>query len=490
MSQRTPGSMGPPSRPIDKPSDSAELNDVIAQSGVNLRDEESLLTASFGSRPGHESNAGTAHDVTPMTTTLRTPGSASGPPPRFALDELQQHAEPDLGHPSGSGSLSKRSVHYHEPLGDREERSRRQDLYEQRRREADHLLKPFLTVGGLLKILFSGGELRSKEGSPEILNRQPHGMPQARVKLGQPSLEGIRKILTLASMATQERMRGLLEESAALSIHRRSGSGGVVPTEWTSLAVPTSNHPEARGTFKTVGSHTENPLKRPFSASNPPTPDSDKMQSTTKNKVFPNVLVNHLRSAVSKDREIEEARFAKRAKRANQVPGSATSENASPATPGTPGSAITTGLLGERAPEVPQKKLTKKEQAKLANVRLDEAQQHRASNNTASFMLGGGASRFGKKGKYDWMNAGGGGSGNTTPGKIGPGGIGSNIPTPRPVGTSSPAPVHRTVTSNRRLGEWREIDEGMGIQVRDWTRVLETDGHDKRILVRSLTKLG
>ncbi len=200
------------------------------------------------------------------------------------------------------------------------------------------------------------------------------------------------------------------------------------------------------------------------------------------------MLAKNLRTVASQDRNIEEARLAKRAKRANNVPGSATSAKASPVTPGTPGSAATPGLLGERAPEVPQKKLTKKEQAKLANVKLDEAQQHRASNNTASFMLGGGGSRFGKKGKYDWMNAGARGSGSSTPGRIGPGGIGSNIPDPLSAGTSGPG--NHTMAGSKRFGEWREDHElGMGVQLRDWIRVLEADGHEKRHVVHALVNM-
>ena len=35
--------MGPPSRPNDKPTDVADLSDVLAGSGVDLREEEAAL---------------------------------------------------------------------------------------------------------------------------------------------------------------------------------------------------------------------------------------------------------------------------------------------------------------------------------------------------------------------------------------------------------------------------------------------------------------
>lgn len=37
------GSMGPPSRPNDKPTDMNELTDVLLGSGVDLREEEAAL---------------------------------------------------------------------------------------------------------------------------------------------------------------------------------------------------------------------------------------------------------------------------------------------------------------------------------------------------------------------------------------------------------------------------------------------------------------
>lgn len=42
------GTMGPPSRPVvERATDTTALTDVIVQSGIDIKDEEKYLTASF-----------------------------------------------------------------------------------------------------------------------------------------------------------------------------------------------------------------------------------------------------------------------------------------------------------------------------------------------------------------------------------------------------------------------------------------------------------
>lgn len=170
--------------------------------------------------------------------------------------------------------------------------------------------------------------------------------------------------------------------------------------------------------------------------------------------------------------------------------------------PGTPGSSSAGGgagggLFGERAPEVEPKKLSKKEQAKLQNARLDEAHQHRSANSTVSNFLGAGKSRFGKT--YSWMTAaaaagsptvpsrlntlGGGGGG----GRAG-GSLGSTAADNSPV--SAGGALGLSGNAGRRLGEWREDrDKGAGIQLRDWIRVLEDEPKERNSLIRAYGKL-
>lgn len=51
------------------------------------------------------------------------------------------------------------------------------------------------------------------------------------------------EMLALLSLATQERMRGLIEDAAALARERRVGSQGVVPPEWSDLALSNGVEP-------------------------------------------------------------------------------------------------------------------------------------------------------------------------------------------------------------------------------------------------------
>lgn len=187
----------------------------------------------------------------------------------------------------------------------------------------------------------------------------------------------------------------------------------------------------------------------------------------------------------AKQREGEEARLAKRAKKSGGTPTSADASKPNSAGPGTPGSGSgpITGLLGERAPEAPAKKLTKKEQARLQSARHDEAHQHRSANNTARFMMG---SRFGKK--YSWMNTGADTSGTSTPTRTTPGGSFSGITN----GANAAAAGDGNLTSGggKRLGEWREDrDRAAGIDMRDWVRVLESDTKEKSSIVRAMAGL-
>lgn len=200
---------------------------------------------------------------------------------------------------------------------------------------------------------------------------------------------------------------------------------------------------------------------------------------------FPNELAKHMRAVGNKERAEEEARLARRAKRQESTQSSADGAKGGSATPGTPGSAPAKGgVLGERAPEAGQKRVSKKEQAR--NAKMNEANQHRSANSTASMMIGrGGASRFGKT-SYAWMNI----ASTPTSSAARP-----NAPgTP---GTPGPAtPSHQAAAFNfptgRRFGEWREdTEKGAGIQLRDLIYSLEanTKGEQQSIRMRALEML-
>ena len=158
-------------------------------------------------------------------------------------------------------------------------------------------------------------------------------------------------------------------------------------------------------------------------------------------------------------------------KRQNRTVGDASKSNTS--VPGTPGSV---------APDPTEKAPSKKELKKKAETKASEAATHAAANTTLA-QFSGGASKglFGKKKNYSWMNKGT-GSGASTPGRLGAGGM----PLP-PSGASEPAvPARLTADPARRIGQWREDQQkGNGLQLRDWVAVLEADGHAKRSLQKA-----
>ena len=73
------------------------------------------------------------------------------------------------------------------------------------------------------------------------------------------------EILTLLSLAVEERMRGIVEDAATLAKGRRVGSHGIVPVELTDLATGEGATETANG-LPTPGnsavSPKSNPLKR------------------------------------------------------------------------------------------------------------------------------------------------------------------------------------------------------------------------------------
>lgn len=149
-----------------------------------------------------------------------------------------------------------------------------------------------------------------------------------------------------------------------------------------------------------------------------------------------------------------------------------------------PGSGASTPI-GEKAPSIDKKGLTKKEAKKLIDAKASEAQQHQQSVETARMatnsMLSG--RMFGAKKSYSWLNRGSAaGSGFSTPSRV-------NTATPTAgsekagrSGEPAPAPA-------KRLGSWREDKaKGAGIQVRDIVFMLELDGRGPRHVQKAYSK--
>lgn len=185
------------------------------------------------------------------------------------------------------------------------------------------------------------------------------------------------------------------------------------------------------------------------------------------------------RTFIHRENSQEEKRATKRTKRNSNAildeAGRAESIDPTVSAPSTP--------IGERAPGLDKKSMTKKEAKKMQDSKATEAQQHAQSVETARMALsGGGRSMFGAKKSYSWLKPGGKASGFSSPSRPAP-----STPTAGPEKSSAGEPTPNQ--PQRRLGIWREDQEkGAGIQVRDILFMLEADGRATRHVQRGYLK--
>ncbi|KAJ5350746.1 Transcription initiation factor TFIID component TAF4 [Penicillium brevicompactum] len=463
-----PGTMGPPSRPVDKTTDAAELTDVLASSGIDVREEEAFLTRSFSGQTAQaqppQRGPQTQHPP-PINTSFNSQVSAGTLSASTSFGELPQ-IKPQTTHDSYADPSSQASAPFKDP-----NEPTREDTVAARRAQY-HIQEPFLITKLLeQKLQKRGFDLGVRIPSEGLFHPVP-GRPQpievtgpdgsSVVRTGQTILnqEGapLVDILNLLSISAEERIRGVIDYSSTLARSRRSHSHGVVPGEWKDVAQPlaqTTGNPQSLQT----------PVKRPHSST----------ELGTKSNA------DRFRTILNREGSQEERRASKRAKRNSNAilseAGRADSVDPTGSAPSTP--------IGERPPGTDKKSITKKEAKKMTDSKATEAQQHAQSVETARMALGNSGPRtsmFGTKKSYSWLKSGGSGSGFSSPSRPTP-----STPTAGPEKPSAGEPTPST--TQRRLGLWREDqDRGAGIQVRDVLFMLEADGRATRHVQRGYLK--
>jgi hypothetical protein len=242
--------MGPPSRPADKVTDAAELTDVLASSGIDVREEEAFLTRSFGgpntaSQPTPRSSQTSA--PLPLNTSfssqVSTPGTLSASASFSELPQIKPATPQDS---FATEPASQTSVPFKDP-----NEPTRQDT-EAARRAQYHLQEPFLLTKLLeQKLQKRGFELGVRIPSEGLFHPVP-GRPQpievtgpdgsAVVRSGKTILnqEGapLVDILNLLTLSCEERLRGVVDYSSTLARSRRAHSHGAIPSEWGDVAQP------------------------------------------------------------------------------------------------------------------------------------------------------------------------------------------------------------------------------------------------------------
>jgi hypothetical protein len=452
--------MGPPAlKPEVKEND--DQMDVLANAGVDLRAEESFAmsfhTGSFGSNPAFNGAGGTApgHGFTQFIP--QGAGSFYGAGP------ANQPGEPT------DGKTQK------EIAGRVAEAAWAQAAQKLAQARQHELSNPHTHVGALWmkmdKIAREHGlGLSTDNGKMPLLKLPNEFNAEAVLKTAKgpdgtmvvtkgtflPQDTALADQLALMSLATNTRMRILLEEAVTIARGRRVGSHGVVPGEWADVA-------EARNGARGTVVPEDAPRAGWESATSPhtiPTVPATNGVNVNGEKAdekdpvnFTNDLIKALRASASAEREYEEKRLLRRQNRpADGVKSSA---------PGTP------GML---APEPSAKPLSKKEREKQEKDKRGMADNHAETNaTTATFLFG-----SKKKNKYSWMT-GGASSGPSTPGGA----------LSRTSSAAQPEKVRLTAEGKNRMGGHREDKEGGAkVQMRDLVAVLEADGRENRVLQR------
>ena len=275
------GAMGPPSRPVDKPTDMTELADVLVGSGVDLKEEEAALVNRFNSS-NHQQNA---------FSTTSNPATSYNPPgphrPAInpylttgGFDVLSRNVPGSRESFYGAGTFNQPAIPY-QSVEEQAEQARKKSLRDKLERQQHHLNDPFLLGSTVNRHLFKHANTAHIEvPDTGLLTRQPH-LPPLQIAVVGPDkhevltvIKGqdllyldvpLTDILTLISLATQERLRVIIENTATLAKGRKTSSHGVVPPEFADIAIG-QGPAETVTALSTPGNHaispTTNPLKR------------------------------------------------------------------------------------------------------------------------------------------------------------------------------------------------------------------------------------
>lgn len=457
-----PGTMGPPSRPADKATDAAELTDVLASSGIDVREEEAFLTSSYSAPSVQAQQPPRALQIPPtppLNTSFTSQASTSEP-----ISTAGSFNSTSLVRPPASQEAvyAESAAKPPAPFKDPNEPTR-EDTQAARRAQY-HLQEPFLLTKVLeQKLQKRGLDLGVRIPAEGLFHPVP-GRSQpievtgpdgsSVVRTGQTILnqEGapLVDILNLLSLTCEERLRNVIDYSATLARSRRAHSHGAVPTEWNDLAQTFGSTSEVPASPKSFS------LKRPHSA------------------------MEKVRFLMEQDAALEEARNSKRAKRDATAILEGQSNRAESADMVASG---TSTPIGEKAPSLEKKGLSKKEARKLADAKTSEAQQHQQSVETARLATSGMMSgrMFGTKKSYAWLTRSR-PSGFSAPSRPG-------FTTPGAGAEKAGRPGETPVVPSKRFGTWREDKEkGAGIQVRDILFMLELDGRGARHVQKAYAK--
>lgn len=259
------GGMGPPARPVDKPTDINDLGDVMVGSGIDLREEEAALLGSYN-RPGQQ-RQDTGYGVNM---------SNNGPSYQYPKTNLYgQHVPGDRDTFYGGGTFNQQPV-ADQSADDIAAETRKRALRRTAEIRSYHLNNPFLSEGCVKRRLYkqasgmqvtvpTSGLLTSQPGhaARQIALQGPDRNEVLRLVQGEDILQldaTLVDLRSLISLAAEERIRGLVEDAATLAKGRRIGSHGLVPAGLADLA----NGNGASGAVSMPGNSGASPKDKPL----------------------------------------------------------------------------------------------------------------------------------------------------------------------------------------------------------------------------------
>ncbi|CAC9891168.1 unnamed protein product [Aureobasidium pullulans] len=466
--------------------DISDVTDVFHGSGIDLREEENYMTSTYRNvhkNPSFNSSFGS-------NTTVASPNNSFG-----LVSQGSFGTQPAFG---GSGPISQPTMS-EESIQEELDRKHRAAALALNEKRQQHLNDPFLQANNIRhrmhRIAYDQGVALNVEGLYDKLPERPPGVQGVSATGPNGTAAAVKahgllqetaplaEILTLVSLAANERVRSLVDESYAIARGRRYGSHGVVPPNLSDLAIGDNESTAASEIPRITNSAWEKV----------PEDNLEGIEGDGMAKKEAPAISTHLLDLAKQDRDAERERVRKRQERAKRANSAANADSTNgidpasgPATPSTAAAPASADASGQAAPEKP---MTKKERERQAKMGQTEEVLHKNSNSTAALQLG-----MGKKKKYSWLTGGAPATASNpykpTPKAASAGSAANGTSGGRSSSSGAGGTDKALQARERKWGSWREDGiEGRGIQVRDWVVVLERDGKEKKALQKSLLKL-
>lgn len=236
--------MGPPLKPVDKPKDDVDMIDVLAGTGINLQEEEQYMfqiSSSFGS--GFQSSQST--NGSGPSFTQFPPGNeasffgagpanaaADAPSTQSQEEYIQKLAEKAWADAAYNLAVSQGSEFNGPFLSTNRLHQKMDDM------SAKHGLRLNRVDRNMMGQFAQPRDFHSTRPTVAVQTATGPGMMMATVNGNfVPADVMLSDQVALISLACKHRLRLLLEEATKLGRGRQTGSHGIVPEEWTDVAV-------------------------------------------------------------------------------------------------------------------------------------------------------------------------------------------------------------------------------------------------------------